>query len=614
MDNLNCFVLIFTQILSAEAENVLSDYLKKCNDMYFGLTTRQVRALAYDYAIKLEIDPPRAWKNTQMAGRDWMNGYLKRHNELSIRKPQATSMARASAFNRHNVAAFFAKLKKLYDKYHFMPQNVYNMDETGVTTVQVPDRVIARKGVKQVGRIVSAERGTLVTLAVAISAIGNMIPPFFIFPRKRFKNEFLIGGPPGCDGASNPSGWMNADQFYEFLVHFQKHAHASEQNPVLLILDNHESHLSIRGLDFCKDNGIVVLSLPPHCSHKLQPLDRAVFGPFKKYVNSECDSYCAHNPRDPMTIYHIPGIIAKTLSRAGCGDNVLSGFSCTGIYPFNENIFQDHEFMPAIDRPMPSTSTSACDEEEEGFLNESFASVAAFEDVENEDMSIANARSSTPIQTAEESNMSTGSNLSAEQLNATLESIRPFPQAAERKKSNRGRKKRHSEILTSSPVLAELRKEQEAKESRKAAVEAKKTAKAAKTLAKAAKTTAKKARGTAKVTQINKKSKAIAKPAKIQLRPKRMSMPARIGQRTTRASISQPSTSRQNDSDSEPDVNLKDLCCVCGDKVLRNSRYKLCIECRGKAHVDCVRTTDNVFTCPNCFSEIEIDTDTDEMD
>ncbi|XP_071579717.1 probable ATP-dependent RNA helicase DDX47 [Temnothorax nylanderi] len=35
------------------------------------------------------------------------------------------------------------------------------MDETGITAVQTPNRVIGRRGVKQVERVTSAERGTL---------------------------------------------------------------------------------------------------------------------------------------------------------------------------------------------------------------------------------------------------------------------------------------------------------------------------------------------------------------------------------------------------------------------------------------------------------------------
>jgi len=32
--------------------------------------------------------------------------------------------------------------------YHFKPQDTWNVNETGIITVQIPDKVIARKGYK----------------------------------------------------------------------------------------------------------------------------------------------------------------------------------------------------------------------------------------------------------------------------------------------------------------------------------------------------------------------------------------------------------------------------------------------------------------------------------
>jgi len=61
--------------------------------------------------------------------------------------------------------------------YHFKPQDIWNMNETGITTVQIPDKVVARKGYKQIGNV-STECGNLVTVACAVSAIGNQILPF----------------------------------------------------------------------------------------------------------------------------------------------------------------------------------------------------------------------------------------------------------------------------------------------------------------------------------------------------------------------------------------------------------------------------------------------------
>ena len=79
------------------------------------------------------------------------------------------------------------------------------MDETGVTTVHKPDRIIGRRGTKQIGAITSAERGTLITVVGTISASGNSIPLHFIFPRVKFQKDFLNGAPPGSKESANPS-------------------------------------------------------------------------------------------------------------------------------------------------------------------------------------------------------------------------------------------------------------------------------------------------------------------------------------------------------------------------------------------------------------------------
>lgn len=61
--------------------------------------------------------------------------------------------------------------------------DLWNMDETGNTTVHRPTGNIAHRGRKQIGVVTSGERGTLVTMALAVSATGSSIPPLLVFPR-----------------------------------------------------------------------------------------------------------------------------------------------------------------------------------------------------------------------------------------------------------------------------------------------------------------------------------------------------------------------------------------------------------------------------------------------
>ena len=142
-------------------------------------------------------------------------------------------------------------------------------------------------------------------------------------------------------GGANPSGWMAEVHFLDFLKHFVEHVRCTHEKPCLLLPDNQESHLCIKGLDFAKENGIVVLSFPPHCTNRLQPLDRSIYGPFKKYFNTVIDEWHPNHPDEEMTIYDFPALVAIAYTNAVTPLNIQAGFKSTAIYPFNSKIFSD---------------------------------------------------------------------------------------------------------------------------------------------------------------------------------------------------------------------------------------------------------------------------------
>jgi len=210
------------QLLSDAEEAELVKYLLDASKMFFGLSPKETRKLAFQFATDLGKPVPEKWKITLSAGEDWFSGFMCRHCRLiSLRTPEATSLSRISSFNQTNASLFYDNLESLYSRFHFEPQSIWNVDETGLTTVQNPGKVIAPKGMKQVGAVTSAERGVLVALCCAVNALGHAIPPMFVFPMVRYHERLVDGGPPGCVRASHKSGWMTKENislyFYNIL-------------------------------------------------------------------------------------------------------------------------------------------------------------------------------------------------------------------------------------------------------------------------------------------------------------------------------------------------------------------------------------------------------------
>lgn len=123
------------QVFTNENEMDLQNYLIETSRICYGLTYKQTRELAYEYAKYLNINYPASWNRNKIAGKDWMKNFMDRHPNLRLRKPENTSIARASAFNKNNVDDFFKNYHIVLDKWKFTAPKIWNIDETGITTV-----------------------------------------------------------------------------------------------------------------------------------------------------------------------------------------------------------------------------------------------------------------------------------------------------------------------------------------------------------------------------------------------------------------------------------------------------------------------------------------------
>lgn len=453
------------------------------SDIYFGLSAKEAQTLAFEFATKLQKVIPSAWITNQKAGQDWFQRFMKRHPKLSMRLPEATSLARALAFNRANVTLFFDNFDKVIQNFpDFNATHIWNDDEMGLSTVHTPNRVVSRRGRKQIGQITSGERGQIVSMALAVNAMGIRAPPYLVFPRVRYRDHFVNGGPTVCWGGANQSGYMNGDNFFDFIQKFQVFTRCSLENPILLLLDNHVSHRTFEVLKFCRENGIHVLSFPPHTSHRLQPLDVAVFSPVQRAANQCCEDWVKSHPGRVMQIFDMPPIFRRALEIGAIESNITAGFAAAGIWPLDRQIFKEIDFLPSAttDRPLLTGDDIPMETDIELPHNRSQQSVDEMEtdDAVNDDVVNEDAVNDDTI-ADDESGVGMGNTStpmeSVQDLSNILEEIKPYPKAPARKVATRGRKPQKSAILTADDSFEKIRSDREAKEAKAEAIAKKKT-------------------------------------------------------------------------------------------------------------------------------------------
>jgi len=265
-------------------------------------------------------------------------------------------MGRAVGFNKPRVDQFFNILKTELQKNSVTAERLWNADETGITTVKRPGKIVAKSGLKQVGKITSGEKGETVTVMCAVNGAGTYVTPMMIFKRRRMTKLLLKGSPPGTISTVSANGWIDGDLFVKWLKHFVVHVKPSAENKVILVVEGYVSHKSMAAVEYARDNSVIMISLPPHSTHHMQPLDKTIFGPLKTAYNVSCDNWMVSHPGRRISTYDQAELFCEAYLKAATMKNAISGFASCGLWPFNHDIFQHQHFASSIitDKPLPA--------------------------------------------------------------------------------------------------------------------------------------------------------------------------------------------------------------------------------------------------------------------
>jgi len=209
-------------------------------------------------------------------GIDWVNSFLKRHPNLSVKVSANIKKTRAN-ITADDINEYMDRLEKTLSG--IPPSRIYNYDETNLTDDPGQQKVISKRGSKYVEQICNSSKSAI-SLMFCGNAEGRVIPIYVVYKAESLWTTWTEGGPPNTRYNRTKSGWFDSSTFEDWFEKvFLKEVEGGE--PSALIGDNLASHINERVLSLCDTHNIKFVCLPPNTTHIAQPLDIAFFRPMK---------------------------------------------------------------------------------------------------------------------------------------------------------------------------------------------------------------------------------------------------------------------------------------------------------------------------------------------
>ena len=209
--------------------------------------------------------------------------------------------------------------------------------------------MLARRGSRSVHSIEPDQREHLSVLSY-INASGGHIPNFYILKGIYFREDYIANCEDGAVMGMQPNAWMTRWLFESWISHFieclKRGPGIDLQNRHVLILDGHNSHVTLEVVRISMESGLDIVSLPSHTSHALQPLDVSCFKSFKTAFRKIRDRWSLRNKTKAVDKRTLCEWTSQALQTALTPKNIMSGFRATSIWPLDRQATK-HAMTPS---------------------------------------------------------------------------------------------------------------------------------------------------------------------------------------------------------------------------------------------------------------------------
>lgn len=227
-------------------------------------------------------------------GSTWTTRFLKQNTDVTLTKQYPIEEGRMAAETPENIRGFLEKLEKVIAD---VPDtDLWNMDASGFQIGCGGVRMVVTMDTEKKKKYLASNGNReLVTVTECINAAGTVIPPMLTISGKLFTAGLVRNNlHPLTLLTFSKSAFINDILVLQWFKHFERLtrglARGSRQ---VLSMDGQTCHATAEVIELCNNSNITLISLPPHTTHLIQPLDVGIFQPYKSYhkkaVNEAAD-------------------------------------------------------------------------------------------------------------------------------------------------------------------------------------------------------------------------------------------------------------------------------------------------------------------------------------
>jgi DDE superfamily endonuclease/Tc5 transposase DNA-binding domain len=343
------------QYLTPCEEKAVVNFLLQMAELGQAVRIKHIPSLAFSVARQRSTNKP-----PKPPGRNWARAFEKRHPELKARRNRALDWDRYNIYDK--VVHWFEVIGKVLQDRTIVPENFYNMDETGIMLIMLGSAQVLVSKDNMRGHRGARVKRTVVTAIECISGDGRYLNPMIVWPASTHRANWTTYPTPGWYFAYSDSGYTDSVISLEWLKRVfdpQTKARAKEK-PRMLIWDGFGTHETLEILEFCFENNIILYRLPSHTSHKLQPYDTAVFAPLKAAYRDQVERL-ERGGVGTIGKQHFTYLYSPVRERALTKRNILAGWKASGLYPFNPDKVLTDAPKPATKPTIPTLKTCKID-------------------------------------------------------------------------------------------------------------------------------------------------------------------------------------------------------------------------------------------------------------